>query len=138
MNTRNTKISSIVEAQYISDEAGLCIVEGQKAIPFDIKRVYYIFNVNNSAVRGKHAHKQTKQMLFCIRGSVKLTLDDGKEREVLHLDKPNEGVLLDALMWHEMHDFSPDAVLLVFASDYYDEQDYIRDYDAFINYLKNL
>ena len=138
MKTRQTKLSYIVETQYISDEAGLCIVEGQKAVPFDIKRVYYIFNVDNSAIRGKHAHKKTKQTLFCIRGSVKVTLDDGKEREIVHLDKPNEGIYLDTLMWHEMHDFSPDAVLVVFASEYFEESDYIRSYDEFINFIQNL
>ena len=138
MKTRQTKLSNIVETQYISDEAGLCIVEGQKAVPFDIKRVYYIFNVDNKAIRGKHAHKKTKQTLFCIRGSVKVTLDNGREREVIHLDKPNEGIYLDTLMWHEMHDFSKDAVLVVFASEYFEETDYIRNYDEFISYIKNL
>ena len=138
MNIRQTKLPNIVETQYIADEAGLCIVEGQKAVPFDIKRVYYIFNVDNAAIRGKHAHKKTKQTLFCIRGSVKVTLDNGREREVIQLDKPNEGVYLDTLIWHEMHDFSPDAVLLVFASEHFEEADYIRSYDEFINYLKTV
>lgn len=138
MKTRPTKLSHIVETQYISDEAGLCIVEAERAVPFDIKRVYYIFDVDNAAIRGKHAHKKTKQSLFCIRGSVKVTLDNGNEKEIIHLDKPNEGIYLDTLMWHEMHDFSADAVLLVFASEHYEEEDYIRSYDEFKNYLKTV
>ncbi len=138
MNIRQTKLSTIVEALYVRDEAGLCVVEAQKAVPFDIKRVYYIFDVDNEAIRGKHAHKKTKQTLFCIRGSVRVILDNGKEREVIQLKEPNTGLYLDALMWHEMYDFSPDAVLLVFASDYFDESDYIRNYSDFTNYLKTL
>ncbi|CAN5201609.1 FdtA/QdtA family cupin domain-containing protein [soil metagenome] len=138
MKTRNTKLSNIVEALYIQDEAGLCVVEANKAVPFDIKRAYYIFNVESAALRGKHAHKKTKQTLFCIRGSVKVNLDNGSEKETVYMNRPNEGLYLDTLMWHEMHSFSKDAVLLVFASEYFEESDYIRDYQEFINYLKTV
>lgn len=140
MNTiKKTKLSHIIKVPHIADEASLCVVEETKSVPFPIKRVYYIFNSPENTPRGKHAHKKTQQLLFCIRGKVTLLLDNGLEKEAIVIDKPNEGVFLDAMMWHEMHSFSKDAILLVFASDLYSESDYIRDYKTFIQLAqKNL
>lgn len=85
--------------------------------------------------RGKHAHKSLKQVLFCPCGACTISLDDGTEVREVRLDKSTEGLLVEACVWREMYDFTPDAVLMVLASDYYDESDYIRDYDEFLEYV---
>ena len=119
------------------DERGqLVVIEELKTIPFQIKRVYYMYDTATDAVRGKHAHKSLQQVLFCIHGSCKVLLDNGTEKETVVLDKPNEGIYISNNMWREMYDFSDDAVLMVLASEYYEESDYIRDYDVFLSYVK--
>ncbi|MFA6005287.1 MAG: FdtA/QdtA family cupin domain-containing protein [Patescibacteria group bacterium] len=134
---KKTKLSHIVQVPQIHDEALLCFAESDnRHIPFQIKRFYYIRDVDNGAVRGKHAHKKTKQMLFCLQGSVSLILDNGLDKEHILLNKPNEGLFLDAGMWHEMVDFKKNTLLLIVASDFYDESDYIRDYTNFIKFIK--
>lgn len=118
------------------DERGLLVAaEGGTEIPFEIKRVYYITNVFGDKRRGFHAHKTLRQVMFCISGSCKVMLDDGKEKTDILLDSPSEGLIIDSVMWHEMYDFSPGAVLLVLASGHYNEDDYIRDYNDFIKYI---
>ncbi len=134
---KRTKLSYIVHLPHITDEASLCFGEAERHMPFPIRRVYYISKVLDNSVRGKHAHKETLQMLFCIQGSITILLDNGKEKEILELKEPNQGVFLDKMMWHEMSDFKKDTILLVFASDYYDEADYIRNYTDFINSVKH-
>lgn len=133
-----TQLSYMIDVPHIADEGSLCFMENNNHIPFEMKRIYYIFDVEKNAVRGHHAHKKTEQMLFCIRGSISIRLDDGKTKETVVLDKPNRGIFLDALMWHEMADFSEDTVLLVLASDVYDESDYLRNYEDFIAYQRKL
>lgn len=114
------------------DETGaLVFLESSRDIPFEVKRVYYIFDVKESARRGYHAHKTLQQVLICIHGSCKIMLDDGSERTDVLLDDPSEGLFIGNSMWREMHEFSPGAVLLVLASEYYDEKDYIRDYEEY-------
>ena len=110
----------------------LIALEEFNDIPFQIKRVYYMYDTREGIVRGKHAHKNLEQILVCIHGSCKIRLDNGKERKVVPLEKPYEGVYVGSNMWREMYDFSPDAVLMVLASDVYEEIDYIRDYDEFL------
>src|SRR5436190_21751456 len=127
-----TKLSHIIEIPQIKDEGYLCFMEGRNHIPFSIKRIYYIFDVIKNAVRGKHTHKKTKQVLFCIRGSITIILDNGKEKEAITLNKPNQGIYLDAMMWHEMVAFKAGTVLLVLASETYDPNDYIRSYEEFL------
>lgn len=118
------------------DERGqLVALEEDKDIPFAIKRVYYMYDTVDGVVRGKHAHKSLEQILVCIHGSCKILLDDGKEKKVVPLEKPYEGLYVSSNIWREMYDFSEDAVLMVLASDFYDEEDYIRDYDEFISYV---
>lgn len=118
------------------DERGTLIaLEQNKNIPFVIKRVYYMYGTGPDVRRGYHAHKCLKQMLICVSGKCKILLDDGKEKKVVPLDKPNQGLYVGNAVWREMFDFSPDAVLMVLASELYDEQDYIRDYDAFLKYI---
>jgi hypothetical protein len=129
------KNSGCVSLKRIVDDrdGSLCIMEAGKDIPFEIKRVYYIGNLENaSSVRGKHAHRKLRQAIFCVSGSFVLRLDDGSVRQDVHLWRDNVGVLLEPGLWHEMRDFSSGCILLVVASDYYDEADYIRDYDEFL------
>lgn len=115
------------------DERGqLVALEEYKDIPFSIKRVYFMYDTKSGVVRGKHAHKNLQQILVCIHGSCKIRLDNGKEKKVVALEKPYEGLYVTNNMWREMFDFSEDAVLMVFASEVYDENDYIRDYDEFL------
>ncbi len=114
----------------------LVALEEYKDIPFRIKRVYYMYDTMPDVVRGHHAHKKLKQILICIHGSCKIRLDNGKEKKIVPLEKPYEGLFVDNKMWREMYDFSPDAVLMVLASELYDETDYIRDYDEFLNILE--
>lgn len=117
------------------DERGqLVALEEYKDIPFAIKRVYYIYDTLEGVVRGGHAHKSLEQILVCIHGSCKIRLDNGYESKVVPLEKPYEGLYISNDMWREMYDFSPDAVLLVFASKLYDEKDYIRDYEEFLRF----
>lgn len=118
------------------DERGqLVAIEENKDIPFNVQRVYYIYDTLDGVVRGHHAHKSLEQILICIHGSCKIKLDDGKEQEIVVLDKPHEGLYVSNVMWREMFDFSSDAVLLVLASELYDEADYIRNYDEFLKYV---
>lgn len=118
------------------DRGQLVSLEEFKDIPFRIKRVYYMYDTIADVVRGKHAHKTLEQILICIHGSCKIMLDNGHEKKVVPLEKPYEGLYVSNVMWREMFDFSPDAVLMVLASELYDESDYIRNYDDFLEYLK--
>lgn len=115
------------------DERGsLIAIEEQTDIPFSMKRVYYIIDTAEKTRRGGHAHRTLQQVLVCISGSCKILLDDGGEKAVVSMDKASRGLLVDRLIWHEMYDFSPGCVLLALASDIYEENDYIRKYDKFL------
>ena len=113
----------------------LVALEEFKDIPFDIKRVYYMYDTVPGVARGFHAHRNLEQILICVHGSCKILLDDGTEKAVVPLDKPNEGLYIANNMWREMFDFSPDAVLMVLASQLYDESDYIRNYEDFLEFV---
>lgn len=120
------------------DERGqLVAVEELKDVPFDIKRVYYLYETVQGVCRGFHAHKNLQQVLICVHGSCRVLFDDGREKRDVLLDKPNEGLYISNNVWREMYDFSPDAVLLVLASQLYDEADYIRDYDDFLAFVSS-
>lgn len=121
------------------DERGsLIAIENNKDYPFDVKRVYYIFNTLPDVRRGFHAHKKLQQILICVNGSCVIHLDNGlgETKEIL-LDSPSKGLYISSNTWREMYNFSKDAVLLVLASEYYDEADYIRNYDDFIRFVRN-
>jgi len=119
------------------DERGsLIAIEENADIPFSIKRVYYIFDTLAGVTRGLHAHRALRQVLVCVNGSCKVLLDDGMEKISVAMNKVSQGLLVDPMIWHEMHDFSTDCVLLVLASDFYDEKDYIRDYGEFIGLVQ--
>ena len=122
-------------APHGDDRGQLVAIEANKDLPFEIKRVYYIYDTLKGVRRGFHAHLNLQQILVCVKGSCKIHLDDGTETAEVTLDKQNVGLYISNNMWREMYDFSEDAVLLVLASEYYDEADYIRDYDKFIEFV---
>ena len=123
----------IVTLDVRGDERGLLIpVEVGRAIPFDIKRVYTVFDTKPGVRRGFHAHHQLQQVAIAVKGSCNMVLDDGRTRTTVALDRPDVALTLPPMVWHEMEDFSDDCVLLVLADEVYDEKDYIRDYDAFL------
>lgn len=118
------------------DERGILIsLEENLNIPFTIRRCYFMYNLLPGVRRGFHAHKTLKQVLICVRGSCNILLDDGSEKAVVPLDRPNKGLYIASDTWREMFDFSEDAVLMVLADQLYDESDYIRDYDDFLKYI---
>ena len=128
---------NVVELDEHGDNRGTLIaLEQNKNIPFEIKRVYYMFDTKPGVRRGYHAHKCLKQILVCVHGECKILLDNGHEKEIVHLDRPNKGLIVESNMWREMFDFSQDAVLMVLASELYDEEDYIRNYENFLEYVK--
>ncbi|HCR81145.1 MAG: WxcM domain-containing protein domain-containing protein [Candidatus Pacebacteria bacterium GW2011_GWB1_47_8] len=115
----------------ITDDCFLYFAESPRHIPFPIRRIYYITKAKKDLPRGFHAHRKTQQVLFCIQGSIKIVFDNGHKRETMQLDDPKTGVFIDRMVWHEMHQFSRNAVLLVVASAPYNPKDYIRDYREF-------
>ena len=120
------------------DERGsLVALEETKNVPFQIKRVYYMFNTQDGIRRGFHAHKNLIQLAIPVRGSCKFLMDNGYEKLDVILDNPASGLLIEPMMWHEMYDYSEDCVLLVLANDHYDESDYIRNYDEFIRQVNH-
>ncbi|TKF99444.1 WxcM-like domain-containing protein [Vibrio sp. F13] len=128
----------LIQFQSHGDDRGsLVSLEQRQNIPFDIKRVYYLFNTKDEVKRGFHAHKKLKQLAIVLKGSCRFLLDDGTEKIELLLDNPAQGLLIESLVWREMFDFSEDCVLMVLADSVYDENDYIRDYDEFIKVVNN-
>ena len=126
-------LTETINFKPLGDERGsLVVLESQKNVPFDIKRVYYIFGTKKGVSRGFHAHRNLKQVAVCLTGSCRFVLDNGKSREEIVLDTSTTGLVIDDLTWREMHDFTPDCFLMVLASEYYDETDYIRDYQKFL------
>ncbi len=123
----------LINMKVFGDERGKLIsLEGNKNIPFEIKRVYYIYDTIPDFERGKHAHKNLEQIIIAIDGSCQFVLDDGKRREELWLNRPDVGLYIGKNMWREMRHFSYGCKLMILASEYYDEKEYIRDYDKFI------
>ena len=123
---------NVVDLPNLGDErGGLVALEGDGTVPFKIRRVYYIINTQKGVSRGFHAHKALKQLAVCVAGSCHFILDNGLEKEGVFLDSPLKGIVIDKMVWHEMHVFSDDCVLMVLADDIYDEDDYIRDYKVF-------
>lgn len=129
-----TKILSFNE---ISDKRGqLVSLESGINVPFEIKRVYYIYDVPKAQRRGFHAHRKLEQLAICVKGSCTFLLDNGKKRSTELLDSPSKGLLIKGHIWREMYDFSEDCVLMILASELYDENDYIRDYQLFVESQK--
>ncbi|EML9905080.1 MULTISPECIES: FdtA/QdtA family cupin domain-containing protein [Morganella] len=130
---------NLIEFKTLGDDRGSLIsLEQNKNIPFEIKRIYYIFGTKENVSRGFHAHRNLQQVAVCLSGSCRFVLDNGEKREDIILNSPDKGLYISNYMWREMHDFSPDCVLIVLASDFYLESDYIRNYDDFMMACKNV
>ena len=131
-------IGQLLDFKSIDDERGqLVALEGMKTIPFPIKRIYYMTGLDSDYPRGFHAHKKLKQVAVCLKGRCRFVLDNGYQREELWLDSPTKGLYIGEMIWREMHDFSSDCVLVVLASEYYTEDDYIRDFQQFNKEVNN-
>lgn len=128
------KLINTIEFKKLGDDRGSLIsLEQHRNIPFEVKRIYYIFGTKEGVSRGFHAHKNLEQVAICVKGSCRFLLDDGKNKEEIVLDDPSIGLYISNVTWREMHDFSEDCVLIVLASELYDESDYIRNYQDFQN-----
>ena len=121
--------------QHGDSRGELVALEERNDIPFKIKRVYYMYKTGMGVRRGYHAHKSLKQIMICVHGSCKVLLDNGREKKIVYMETPYEGLYVPNNYWREMYDFSEDAVLLVLASEIYKEEDYIRNYDEFLKYV---
>jgi dTDP-4-dehydrorhamnose 3,5-epimerase-like enzyme len=124
-----------IKFDFKGDKRGTLVAVEDLNLPFQIKRVYYIFNTHKNQSRGHHAHKKLKQVAICINGSCSMDLDDGSQEAHVTLNSPNEGLLIDNLIWKKMYDFSDDCILLLIASDIYDESDYISNYKEFKEFI---
>lgn len=124
--------NSLLNFKINGDSRGsLVALENNKEIPFDVKRVYYIFDTTSGVKRGFHAHKNLEQVLVCVKGSCNIVLDDSVSRTEVCLDSPTKGLFIKSMIWREMYNFSNDCVLMVLASDHYKKNDYISDYKIF-------
>ena len=125
----------ILEFSDLGDERGnLVVVEGSGFdIPFEIKRVFYIYGSDAEVIRGRHANRRTEFVMINVSGKSKVKVDNGYEQKVIELDRPRMGLYLKTMVWKDMYDFSEDSVLLVLASEHYDAEEYIRDYDEYIH-----
>ena len=128
----------LIEFVDLGDERGkLVVIEGEGMdIPFDIKRVFYIYGSDSDVVRGQHANRETEFLLVNVGGISKVKIDNGQESQVIELNKPRMGLYLSAMLWKDMYDFSEDSVLLVLASRHYDANEYIRDYEEYLTEVK--
>ena len=127
------KDCKLIELPRIDEPRGnLTFVEGGRHIPFDIKRVYYLYDVPGGAARAAHGHKNLHQVMIAMSGSFDVTLDDGREKKKFHLNRSYTGLYIPPMLWRDLDNFSSNSVCMVLASDYYDEADYYRDYDAFL------
>lgn len=123
----------IIKFREMGDDRGMLIsLESLKNVPFKIERVYYIYGTKPGVHRGFHSHKKLKQLCIAVHGHCKFLLDDGVEKKTAHLNQPNQGLIISGNIWREMFDFSSDCVLMVLADHHYDETDYIRDYQRFL------
>ena len=132
-------MTKLLNFNILGDNRGSLIsLEQNSNIPFDIKRVYYIYSTKNDVRRGFHAHRDLEQVLICVSGNCKVLIDDGRAKEDVMLDSPDKGLMISGLVWREMFDFSEGCVLMVLASDFYDEADYIRSYNDFLKEVGNV
>lgn len=115
----------------------LVALEKGNDFPFEIRRVYYIYGTAKNIVRGKHAHKKLEQVIICMSGSCDFILDDGRKRVTIHLDNPAQGLYIKHNIWREFTNFSDNCIVMVLASEHYDESDYIRDYNEFLKECKH-
>ena len=129
----NLKDCKIIDLPKITDPRGnLSFIEGGQHIPFDIKRVYYLYDVPGGSDRGSHAHKSLHQFIVAMSGSFDVVLDDGKKEKRFHLNRSHYGLYVCPMMWRDLDNFSSGSVCMVLASEHYDEKDYIRNHEEFI------
>ena len=127
----------LIEFPQNGDERGhLVVVEANKDIPFAIKRVFYIYGSDQDVIRGRHANYNSEFVLINVAGTSRVKVDDGTNQMVYHLDRPHIGIYLPRMIWKDMYDFSEDSVLLVLASEHYDPEEYIRDYDKYLEIVR--
>jgi dTDP-4-dehydrorhamnose 3,5-epimerase-like enzyme len=118
----------------ITDQRGnLTFIESERHIPFKIKRVYYLYDVPGGTSRGGHGHKKLHQVIIALSGSFDITLDDGNEKKLINMNRSYEGLYVPPMMWRDLDNFSSGSVCMVLASEFYDEADYFRDYNEFLN-----
>jgi hypothetical protein len=133
----NLAACKIIDLPKIADPRGnLTFIEGCRHVPFDIKRVYYLYDVPGGAERGGHAHKDLRQLIVALSGSFDVVLDDGSEKKRFHLNRSYYGLYVCPMIWRELDNFSSASVCMVLASNFYDEADYYRDYQQFLQALK--
>lgn len=139
MERFNVLDCSIIELdKHHSDRKGnLSVVENGITLPFDVKRVYYLYDVPGGESRGSHAHKELEQLIIAASGSFKVTLDDGKNKRSFFLNRPYQGLYVKPGMWRDLEDFSSGAVCMVLASEVYQAEDYIRDYQEFLRFRES-
>lgn len=127
----------VIELPRIDERRGnLTFVEGGRHIPFDIKRVYYLYDVPGGAARAAHGHKALKQLMIAMSGSFDVTLDDGFNKKTFHLNRSYYGLYIPPMIWRDLDNFSSGSVCMVLASDFYEESDYFREYDAFLKAVR--
>lgn len=127
----------IIHFDDLGDERGkLVVIEGGQSIPFDVKRVFYIYDSDDTVVRGQHANRESEFVLINVAGRSKVRITDGEEEFVVELDRPMMGVYIPKMIWKDMYDFSEDSILLVLASTHYDGTEYIRDYEEYLKEVK--
>ena len=128
----------ILKFNDLGDERGkLVAIEGNESIPFEIKRVFYIYDSDSTVIRGQHANRESEFVLINVAGTSKVRITDGEEEIFVNLDKPMMGVFIPKMVWKDMYDFSKDSVLLVLASTHYNGKEYIRDYDEYIKEIRD-
>ncbi|ELY4120040.1 WxcM-like domain-containing protein [Cronobacter sakazakii] len=131
------KIEIINFPKHGDERGALVVLEEQKSVPFNVKRIYYMFDTKKDVRRGFHAHKKLRQLAIPVQGHCKFSLDDGNESIEILVDNPTQGLMIEPMIWHEMFDYSENCVLMVLADDYYDESDYIRNYEEFKQRVTN-
>lgn len=123
----------VIDFQELGDPRGhLVVAESNKEVPFLIQRIFYIYGTKEGVVRGQHANRESEFILINLQGSVKIVIDDGRQKDTVILNKAHQGVYLDKMVWKDMCEFSSDSILLVLSSMSYDASEYIRDYDEFV------
>lgn len=137
MRRSNVYDCTVVELdKHHAPQGNISVVEGGRTVPFSVRRVYYLYDVPGGESRGGHAHKTLSQLMVAVNGSFRVTLDDGNVKRTFILDRPYQALYIKPGIWRQLDNFSSGAVCMVMASDLYDEDDYIRDYDEFLKYEK--
>lgn len=132
------KLAKFIRFKQLGDDRGhLVVIEGQKDIPFEIARVFYIYGSDVDVVRGKHANRKSEFVLINVSGTSKIKVDNGTTSEIFELNEPHTGIYIPKMVWKDMYDFSSDSVLLVLSNEKYEPDEYIRDYEEYVSIMRN-